>query len=69
MLSSSIPTATEQVLYNRSHLACKAGVWIINESAEIPLSIVKCFVNIRFTSLCHAEQDLQEQNRPKDLFC
>ncbi|RLM01562.1 hypothetical protein CFD26_108698 [Aspergillus turcosus] len=44
-------------------------VWIVNESTEIPLGSVKRFVNIRFTSCCHVEQDLQKQNRPNDLFC
>jgi DNA (cytosine-5)-methyltransferase 1 len=44
-------------------------VWIVNEATEVPLSFVKRFVNIRFTSCCHVEQDLQKQNRPNDLFC
>jgi DNA (cytosine-5)-methyltransferase 1 len=64
-----MPAATEQVLYNRSHIPCKAGVWIVNESAEILPSLVKHFINIHLTSFCHAEQDHQKQNRPNDLFC
>ncbi|GFF35941.1 modification methylase NgoFVII [Aspergillus udagawae] len=44
-------------------------VWIVNESTQVPLSFVKRFVNIRFTSCCHFEQDLQKQIRPNDLFC
>ncbi|KAL4872122.1 S-adenosyl-L-methionine-dependent methyltransferase [Aspergillus spectabilis] len=44
-------------------------VWIVGETADVPLGIVKRFVQIYFTNHCHASQDPHKKIRPRDLFC
>ncbi|KAL4992827.1 S-adenosyl-L-methionine-dependent methyltransferase [Aspergillus falconensis] len=44
-------------------------VWVANETAEIPLGLVRRFVIVHFTNLCHIDQDPQKTNYPNSLFC
>ncbi|KAL4995836.1 S-adenosyl-L-methionine-dependent methyltransferase [Aspergillus recurvatus] len=46
----------------------KELVWVANETAEIPLGLVRRFVIVHFTNLCHIDQD-RPKNYPNSLFC